>query len=396
MKQLLFILFSFLLASCGQKASNNQEAEVKEPEYPQVVPFETGIETEKEVLLSQIATSVEYVPLETNDNCLIKRLNSGKVFKTDKYWIVSFVTTLYQFTTDGKFVRTFGRKGGGPGEYNWVHDFDVDEANGRVYLMDTNGKIYVYEMETGKYCYDIKAPSLEAGGFAMLSDSTVATFLPNSNGMQKEEMYISGLKGDTLNTFYRNEFFDVKPGMRYSMSWDTDREIFRFDGNVCYKEYNTDTVFVVTEKGLQPRYIIQLGKYHLPSDKRMEACDGDMKKFYSVAAPYIRNQAIETAPYLFMPYTSWAPERNFKSKMVVYDKTEKSCYAVAGGQIKNDMSGGMPFVPTTSVDTHTVVSILEASDLYEEAETNPRVFENNVLKSVKVEDNPVLMVVRLK
>lgn len=395
MKQPLFILLSFLLVSCGQKASDSQVVEVKEIQFPQVVPFETGIETEKEVLLSQIAESVEYIPLETKDNCLIKGLKSGRVFKTEKYWIVSWVTTLYQFTADGKFVRTFGRKGGGPGEYNWVHDVDVDEAKDRVYLMDTNGKIYVYELETGKYCYDIKIPSYEANSFAMLTDSIVSTFLPNSNGMQKERMYLSGLKGDTLNTFYRNDFFDVKPGMRYSMSWPTDRYMFRYDGKVCYKEYNNDTVFVVTEKELQPRYIIQLGQYHLPSEKRMEACDGDMKKFRSLAAPYLRNQTIETEPYLFMPYTSWAPE-NDKSQLALYDKAEKLCYAVAGGEIKNDMSGGLPFVPTTSIDKQTLVSVWYVDDIYKEAEKNSKVFENAILKSLNEDDNPVLMIVHLK
>ena len=111
--------------------------------------------------MSDIADSVQYVPLETNDKCLIDFINSGKVVKTGKYWFVSSNTRLYQYTTDGKFVRNIGSRGGGPGQFNYFQQIDVNEYTGLIFMLTTSGKINVYEMETGKFLYDIKIPDKE-------------------------------------------------------------------------------------------------------------------------------------------------------------------------------------------------------------------------------------------
>ena len=94
---------------------------------------------------------------------------------------------------------------------------------------------------------------------------------------------------------------------------------FRYKDLICYKEFYNDTLFVVTEKELQPRYIFDLGKYSIPIDCRMEACDGDWKTYNTIAAPYIRNQVIETDSLLFMPYNYWAGEKQ-RERQDVYKR----------------------------------------------------------------------------
>ena len=400
MKQ-LFYTFSFsllLLISCGGKQSGNQtpEAEVIIPEFPQVVPFEAGIDTVKEVLLSQIADSVQYLPLETNDNCLIRYLNDGNIFRTTKYWFLPYSEALFQYTIDGKFIRKIGRRGGGPGEYNYIVRIDVDEEKGLVYMLNTSRKINVFNMETGKFLYAMTVPSIETFGFAMLNDSLAASFIPNLNGKMKERIYLSGLKGDTLNTFYRTDTFEVRSGTRWSTMSSYDRFVFHYDNQVCYKEYNNDTMFVVTETELQPRFIFDLGKYSIPTDCRMEACDGDWNRYNEVAAPYIRYRAVETEPYLFIPYSYWAGEKSRKPYLAIYNKKEKSCYQVTDGVIKNDLTGGLPVRPNISLDKYTLALVWEAGDILKEAEKNPSVLENDILKKVGEDDNPVLMLIHLK
>lgn len=397
---LVLLALALVCFSCGGKKTTDQlseaEVEAEVPQFPQIVPFETGIETEREILLSQIADSVQYIPLETNNNCLIKSINTGAVIRTKKYWFLPWVETLFQFTAEGKFVRKIGSKGGGPGQYTWVQQANVNEEKGLVFMLTTSKKINVYDMETGKFLYDMKIPSIETGSFGMLNDSVAATFIPNSNGMRAERVFLSGAKGDTLNTFYRTDLFQVPSGTSWMMSGLSDRYLFRYEDMVCYKEYTNDTLFVITEKELHPRYIINLGKYSIPMECRMEACDGDWKKYESVAAPYIRNQVIETEPYLFMPYNYWAGEKARQRQMALYDKKQKECFKVAGGYIINDLSGGLPLRPVTSLDSHTLLYVWEVEDIMKEAEKNPAVLENELLKGVGEDDNPVLMVVHLK
>lgn len=396
-KSLFLISLAFSLFACGGKQTEQQpvaEVEPVEPEYPIAVPFEAGVGVEREMKLSDIADSVRYIPLETKDNCLIDFINSGTVVKTSKYWFVSSNTVLYQYTLDGKFIRTIGSRGGGPGQFNYFQQVDVNEDSGLVFMLTTSGKINVYNMETGKFLYDIKTPDRESAQFAMLNDSLVATFMLNSSGQQKERIHISNPKCETLNTFYRSDLFEIKSGTRWLMMSGIDRYIFHYDGKVCYKEFYCDTLFVVTKDELQPRYIIDLGKYSIPLDCRMEACDGDWKTYATVAAPYIRNQVIETDSLLFMPYNYWAGERT--RHMVLYDKKAKECFSIPGGYIKNDFPGALPLRPATSLDKNLLLSVWEVEEIMKEAEKNPAVLDHPQLKKLTEDDNPVLMLVYLK
>ena len=395
---LLFSIVLFLSACGGKKAEPEQIVEIEpaEPEYPITVPFEAGVAVEREMKLSDIADSVRYIPLETNDKCLIKSINSGGVLKTGKYWFLPWVEDLFQYTADGKFVRKLGSKGGGPGQFNYIQQVDVNEETGLVFMLTTTRKINVYDMETGKFLYDIKIPERETGQFAMLNDTTVATFMPNSSGQQKERIYISNRKGETLNTFYRSDLFEIKSGTRWLMGGGADRYLFHYEDMVCYKEYYNDTLFVVTEKELEPRYIIDLGKYSIPIDCRMEACDGDWKRYATVASPYIQNSVIETDSLLFMPYKYWAGEKQRERHIMLYDKRAKECFSIPGGYIKNDFPGALPLRPATSLNRNTLVSVWEVEDLMKEAEKNPAVLDHPQLKKLTEDDNPVLMVVYMK
>lgn len=395
---LLFSLVVFLSACVGKNVKQPVTVEIEpvEPEYPITIPFEAGIGVERKIKLSDIADSVQYIPLETNEKCLIDFINSGKVVKTGKYWFVSSNTRLYQYTIDGKFVRNIGSRGGGPGQFNYFQQIDVNEDTGSLFMLTTSGKVNVYDMETGKFLYDIKVPDREAAQFAMLSDTLAVTFMPNSSGQQKERIHISDRKGAIMNTFYRSDLFEIKSGTRWVMGSGTDRYLFRHKDLICYKEYYNDTLFVVTEKELQPRYIFDLGQYSLPVDCRMEACDGDWKTYHTVAAAYIRNQAIETDSLLFMPYNYWAGEKQRERHMVLYDKRTKECFSVPGGYIENDFPGALPLRPATSLERNILVSVWEVDDLMKEAEKNPAVLEHPRLKHLDEDDNPVLMVVYLK
>lgn len=254
-KVFLLSVVVFLSACAGKNVEQpvTVEFEPVESEYPITIPFEAGVGVEREIKLSDIADSVQYVPLETNDKCLIDFINSGKVVKTGKYWFVSSNTRLYQYTTDGKFVRNIGSRGGGPGQFNYFQQIDVNEDTGLIFMLTTSGKINVYEMETGKFLYDIKIPDKETAQFAMLNDTLVATFMLNMQWATKRNVSISPAKKryiEYLLSFL--DLFEDKSGTRWLMMSGIDRYMFRYKDLICYKEFYNDTLFVVTEKELQP------------------------------------------------------------------------------------------------------------------------------------------------
>mgnify|MGYP000963158011 CR=1 FL=1 len=219
----------FALAGCGKdKQSTNELITVDVTKnYP-----------EKELTLQDFM-DVEYIPLETNNKCLIRGLKGSNIIRTKEYFFLPWIDKLFQYTKDGKFIRTLGRKGGGPGEFNWIMQIDVDEKKGLVYMLTTTGKINIYSMETGKFIRAMKVPNIEVSEFAMLrvQDTIAATFMRNNNGKRKERIYLSNLKGDTLKIFNRWDLFDLNSKYRWMISSDIDRYMFHYKSHTCYKEY---------------------------------------------------------------------------------------------------------------------------------------------------------------
>ena len=55
-----------------------------------------------------------------------------------------------KFSRDGKFIKTWGRKGSGPGEFETPHAIAID-SQGRLFVGDrTNSRIQIFDQE-GKY-----------------------------------------------------------------------------------------------------------------------------------------------------------------------------------------------------------------------------------------------------
>jgi hypothetical protein len=73
-------------------------------------------------------------------------LPDGTFFVTDGY----MNTRVVKFDPTGKFLKTWGTPGKGPGQFNTVHGIDIDR-NRRLYVVDrANSRIQVFD-EEGKY-----------------------------------------------------------------------------------------------------------------------------------------------------------------------------------------------------------------------------------------------------
>jgi 6-bladed beta-propeller len=132
-----YVLCSLLILniSCNKRIPNTF----------QVLNAEKAIENSTSFDIENYFNSIEYIPLETNEKCLIGELN--KVVKTKDYIFVSDLSmNLFQFDTNGKFISKIGKKGGAPGEYTYLIDYVVDEINEYIYL-NVYGKIQCYSIE---------------------------------------------------------------------------------------------------------------------------------------------------------------------------------------------------------------------------------------------------------
>ncbi|GHU57826.1 hypothetical protein FACS189411_12210 [Bacteroidia bacterium] len=106
------------------------------------------VDTSQDVVLSlsEIANEIEAIPLEMTDESLI-----SKVLKTiicDDYIFVlsrsGVGDNILAFDRHGKFIRSIGALGQGPGEYTFLGDITADRMNKRLYTVSSNHKLICF------------------------------------------------------------------------------------------------------------------------------------------------------------------------------------------------------------------------------------------------------------
>ncbi len=99
----------------------------------------------KPVKLSSIASSLEYIPLETNDSVLIGGTILHKYMTQDYILITDLAQTPYLFDRSGKFLCKLGRRGKGPGETTGlVSSLYVDPQTGRIFVF-SSGNLFIFD-----------------------------------------------------------------------------------------------------------------------------------------------------------------------------------------------------------------------------------------------------------
>jgi hypothetical protein len=154
-KSLMILLLIYLLiASCsndkGEKDRSITLGEVNDGIFNIDVENSYG-NTKSPVKLSSYADEIFYIPLETNEKCLLKEVS--KALFTSEYIFITSYKTLYQFDITGKFIRQIGRHGRGPGEYSAVVDFTFIEKTNEIYLhpYPATRNVFIYYAESGNY-----------------------------------------------------------------------------------------------------------------------------------------------------------------------------------------------------------------------------------------------------
>lgn len=98
--------------------------------------------------MSDIIKEIEYVPLETNSECLIAGIRAWSL--SDDNIIVMSEKTMLKFSRSGKFIQRISRRGHGPGEYIKLYDFAVSPL-GEIFVLDGGQRKILCYTQEGKY-----------------------------------------------------------------------------------------------------------------------------------------------------------------------------------------------------------------------------------------------------
>ncbi|MCD6347935.1 MAG: 6-bladed beta-propeller [Bacteroidales bacterium] len=382
------VAFVIIVAGCHEGDSTDSGASLIK------LDMESLLQNQQELKLTEIADDIHYISLETNSDVICQPLQY--FIRGNRIIIRNRDQTVYLFDAEGIFIRQVGQMGPGPNEYGGIQNLEVSPDGKRLIFYSTRlNKGFVYSPE-GEKLGEFKIPyptwrfaSLLSGRYMMISP--YGAFSPDSAAFL---FYLIDGQGEVLKKYLSSKVIQMMG----------DFSIGRFVSNpksvIGYHPFN-DTVFSFDQQGNKSaKYLFDFGSKRVPD----EAFD-DMMKYMQERDQYIYSPALlETAGRLFIRVS-----HQKKTWLGIYNFTNGSLDALSSeeGKIENDLDGGPDFWPANSDGDKTVYKLLQPVDLVEARDNgdfaekdfkSPRArktFET-MLQELKEDDNPVIMVVKLK
>lgn len=280
----LFIYAVLLLATTAFSAcSSSPKQESQEVNTPSEKSFyELDLSKDfsgsdnQTLLLSDIVEDVEYVKLETTDDCLLDSYVSLFTTDEDIYALNKNYTNEELFRFDrktGRFISQIGSIGQGPKEM--IKPSFVFAKDSLVYVSSNiSEKVYVYTNENQfvrsvPFCKD--RSSFEDGIGETISVIDHQYIVRHPGQLQSQLNYNQYMAAEVID-MNSNRLFAMRDtsdvyGIMLSLDWDPVRWYYK--GNINFYNEPDRTVYAVTKDSIIPRYHFNLGdnKWPVKSEK---------------------------------------------------------------------------------------------------------------------------------
>ncbi len=406
MKKTSFLLLAGLSGLTLMNCKNNQVPavtvvpEIKEIKDSINLTMPDLLKQGKKIFLSDIASSIRYIPLETTNKFLIGDKNVHVKPCGEYIFVSEHGKPIGAFDRSGKFIRTIGKIGEGPGEYNFDFIFWPDSTSRNIYVWNAiYSTIMTYSFE-GKHLGDIK-PETRFGAFVPLGNGKFITW--------------THIQQEREGRFFRL-FFHDSTGKTTSYVFEPKSEI-KFNGTIMlplftpvsggylYNTWEEEVIYKIRPDGsFKPALTWVLGNLKLPFDYT-----SDYHRFKREKANYIIDVNACESPSL------WLIKFYHKNQlqMAIYDKATELGYLVSNQDtaqqgIFNDIDGGPSFWPFWDNEGgKTFVRLVNALDMidYQKTAIRKKVPVKSLEQAARLKylvselnenSNPVLMLVDLK
>jgi hypothetical protein len=347
--------------------------------------------------LSYFGKKVDYIKLETNENCLIGKVawcqKSGNniviLNKTDKLF--------YIFDLEGNFIKKVGKIGKGPSEYLFNDRSSyIDSENQLIGIYDASKLTYL-EYDFAGNC--IKEFKIESKPEHVLKfDSNYVFFNPLCRRIFNDWFVLTTVSpsGKILGNFHRDS--------RDERYMNSSRNFYKVGEEIHYWETQRDTVYSFNGQSYKPIYALDLGKHKFPNELWF-----DVKRLNSSSKNYI------IVLYLFESknYLHFTVNDMGTSRKIVWDKKTKEGYWVVGNRKyhdigwENDLDGGPIFSPGFTFNEDHLGQALEVITLKayvdngvikpftaSDGTTNQKLIR--MIEESSISDNPIIQIVQMK
>ena len=259
-KGLMALGVTLFLISCGNKESSDIL----------VIP----LDSDKEVLLplSEIAEEVKAIDLELTDESLLTSSRIQRILLCDGNIIVQDRQTIMLFNNEGKFIRTIGSRGQGPGEYNNMGGIAVDEQKKHLIIPGGNGRLLRYDLE-GNFIASSSDPLFQqvryinSAGNELIALSSSVQLAPTGNHIRAVYYPVD------KETLQIKDSVEVRSSEFKSMVAWGHEDFISYDGKntyLFYPEHDNpllgDTLYRIENRGLIPTLKIQVKNNELDAN----------------------------------------------------------------------------------------------------------------------------------
>ena len=218
-----------------------------------VIDVRSAIQHESPFSIKDDVKSIEYIPLETTDECLISNIIDLKA--DDNYLFIQNGKTseILAFNRQGKFIRKIGKAGQGPGEYTpfSVSSISLDPEKKEIYLNIRNAPALIYSYHGDYLRKDTTASkgigqrhSLKNGAWALVGTD----FTP-----KQDSPWLLALQNN------HNQLTETKSVFPVSVPDDVvymkEIQLTPFEESAIAFTPCCDTLFRATPSGIEPAYI---------------------------------------------------------------------------------------------------------------------------------------------
>ncbi len=325
-KLILLIVAGTFLLSC---ANNNTDE-------TQGLPV--NLEQQDEVSVFDIFESIDVVPLETNAQSLIARMDKI-IYFNDKYYVLDGrQQVIVCFDSAGKFLFKIARKGQGPEEYLYLGDFNIDPYNNQLLLIEPFGSLLAFDLD-GRFVSKTRLPN-EIRAYNDVYP------------LDKNRLVFSSLHNYELVFYDRTE--NAITDQRYGMEDDKLRggpfaplnRLYSYNNNLFFSPRPSNDIINLSDSSIfswnfgkltnTKKTIEELKKYILQSKTNFSANDGPydwvgMKKlnnttYYNAETSRYKLCALQCAQSL-LRHVFYDKKTG---KTLVFDKTKEGiCFLIA-------------------------------------------------------------------
>lgn len=372
--KILHVCCLIALTACSKKETAPSIRTIELEQIPQ-----------KGIKIQEITSRFTIVPLETKKESLIQYIKKVVLYD-NKFFILDNQRPLFAvFSAEGKYLKSIGRKGNGPGEFYYPTDFMIDQKQQQIELYDgPRDRILIYDLQ-GEFKKQIKV-SCHGDYFVRFDDST---YLIYTNMRNKKEQPFKLIRVNETGKILSRELAYTAETIQTVCS----PFVQIANNEYIFSEHLCDTIFQVTSKKISPLININMGKEGLPFEYRLDIMNANkVGQKYSLKL----GSPIAVGNSLIIKYIN-----NSNPKYLVFDRyTSKAIYY----KIQNnyDFAFGTPdfssnskligIINPVSVNLHKKSPQFELA--YRVGEKIPEIEE--LRKNLKITDNPCLVLWDIK